>query len=184
MRTILPRRFYAALFLGTLLLAVSAAALAAGASSGDAPGAAGKTVAFQPPKTGAWIRVLKSRHLLQLYEGRTRIAEFGAAVGSNPGQKQKIGDRRTPEGVFSVAQIQDARAWTHDFRDGKGAIAGAYGPWFIRLKTGWNGIGIHGTHDPSSIGKNVTEGCIRLRNENLEKVRNALRVGAVVVIEP
>jgi lipoprotein-anchoring transpeptidase ErfK/SrfK len=66
----------------------------------------------------------------------------------------------------------------------KGAVAGAYGSWFIRLKTGWNGIGIHGTHDPTSIGKNVTEGCIRLRNEDLEKVKALVKVGTPVLIEP
>ena len=46
-------------------------------------------------------------------------------------------------------------------------IKGAYGPWFIRLKTPWKGIGIHGTHDPDSIGKDITEGCIRLKNSDL-----------------
>jgi hypothetical protein len=96
-RTSLLRSF-AVLALGVLLLGLSAAGVlaASGTSSGDVPGGPDKGVAFQPPKKGTWVRILKSRHLLQLYEGRTRIAEFGVAVGSNPGQKQRIGDRRTP----------------------------------------------------------------------------------------
>ena len=61
---------------------------------------------------------------------------------------------------------------------------GAYGPWFIRLKTGWNGIGIHGTHDPGSIGTDVTEGCIRLQNKDVEELKKQyIKVGLPVVIE-
>ena len=82
-----------------------------------------------------------------------------------------------------MLQIQNASYWTHDFRDGKGEIKGAYGPWFIRLKTPWRGIGIHGTHDPRSIGKNATEGCIRLRNEELKDLKEKyIKLSMVVVI--
>lgn len=133
---------------------------------------------------GAWLKIEKGVHRMTVYRGQVQVGTYGVAVGSNPGQKQKRGDRRTPEGEFTVVQIQDARAWTHDFKDGKGEIPGAYGPWFLRLKTGWNGVGIHGTHDPSSIGKNVTEGCIRLRNEDLEKVKRLVALGTRVVIVP
>ena len=69
------------------------------------------------------------------------------------------------------------------FKDGKGTIKGAYGPWFIRLKTGWSGIGIHGTHDPGSIGQRATEGCVRLRNDHLELLVKHVEPGLVVVIE-
>lgn len=112
-----------------------------------------------------------------------KIAEFPVAIGKNPGNKQKKGDMKTPEGSFEIEQIQDASHWTHDFRDGKGEIKGAYGSHFIRLLTPpHKGIGIHGTHDPSSIGKRVTEGCIRLRNEDLLKLVELVRVGMPVTI--
>lgn len=107
------------------------------------------------------------------------------ACGRNYGNKQKWGDMKTPEGVFSVSDIQDASSWTHDFGDGKGKIEGAYGPWFIRLSVpGHKGIGIHGTHDPFSIGTRVTEGCIRLKNEDLEELVPMVEVPMVVVITP
>lgn len=132
-----------------------------------------------------WLRIVKSEHCLYVMDGGKTLEKFGVAVGKNVGNKQKTGDCRTPEGSFTVQRIQDARSWTHDFKDGKGAIAGAYGPCFIRLKTGWNGVGIHGTHDPSSIGTNATEGCIRLLNKNVDKLRKAyVRPGTKVVIEP
>lgn len=131
-----------------------------------------------------WVKIVKERFRLYVNRGDQKIAAFPVAIGSNPGNKETVGDRRTPEGTFKVVQIQDASYWTHDFGDGKGPIDGAYGPLFIRLETGWKGIGIHGTHDPSSIGKRVTEGCIRLTNENVEILEGQIGIGTVVVITP
>lgn len=131
-----------------------------------------------------WVKIVKERFRLYVYRGEQKIAAFPVAIGSNPGNKEKVGDRRTPEGTFKIIQIQDASYWTHDFGDGKGPIDGAYGPVFMRLETGWKGIGIHGTHDPDSIEKMVTEGCIRLTNENVEILKGQIDIGTVVVITP
>lgn len=137
------------------------------------------------PENSMWIRIVKSRHTMYIYNGKELLRSYPIAVGRNAGNKQRIGDCRTPEGDFQVQQIQKADYWTHDFGDGKGPIEGAYGPWFIRIQAGsWKGIGIHGTHDPNSIGKNVTEGCIRLTNEDLGELKPKVHVGMKVVIEP
>lgn len=131
------------------------------------------------------IVISKETMTLKLYDVEGKIIyDFPVAVGVNYGNKQKPGDKKTPEGVFEIQQIQNASNWMHDFRDGKGAIAHAYGDWFIRLYAPpHKGIGIHGTHDPNSIGKRVTEGCIRLHNHNLNKLKPLVRVGMKVIIE-
>jgi lipoprotein-anchoring transpeptidase ErfK/SrfK len=137
------------------------------------------------PEDSMWIRIVKGRHVMYVYDGGALVRSYPVAVGENTGDKQKVGDRRTPEGTFEVQQMQKSDYWVHDFGDGKGPIEGAYGPWFIRLRAGpWKGIGIHGTHDPSSIGKNVTEGCIRLTNEDLRELKPKITLGMKVVIEP
>jgi hypothetical protein len=134
---------------------------------------------------GVSVLIEKKAHkLVVLKDGRT-VREYGVAVGKNSGDKQRVGDMRTPEGTFPVQQIQNASSWTHDFKDGKGAIRDAYGPLFIRLATPpWSGIGIHGTHDPNSIGADVTEGCIRLNNNDLREFRQMIAVGTRVTIKP
>lgn len=119
-----------------------------------------------------WLKIVKSDHELHVMNDNEVIKTYGIATGKNTGQKERVGDLRTPEGNFEVRQIQNSSCWQHDFKDGKGMIKGAYGPWFIRLKCGWKGIGIHGTHDPASIGKSVTEGCIRLKNSDLSDLKN------------
>lgn len=107
------------------------------------------------------------------------------AAGSAHGNKLKEGDMRTPEGVFTIVDIQNSSRWTHDFNDGKGKITGAYGRYFIRLKVpGHKGIGIHGTHLPESIGSRATEGCIRLHNNDLERLVTLIRPPMAVIITP
>ena len=62
-------------------------------------------------------------------------------------------------------------------------IAGAYGPYFIRLLTPpHRGIGIHGTHAPESIGTRATEGCIRMNNDDLRELRPYVEPGMKVEI--
>ena len=118
------------------------------------------------------ILINKSSHTLSLLKGDKLIKNYPVATGKNTGDKQRVGDNRTPTGNFKIVSIENASSWSHDFRDGKGKIAGAYGPWFLRLDAkGWRGIGIHGTHDPDSRGTNATEGCIRLSNEDIAELK-------------
>jgi lipoprotein-anchoring transpeptidase ErfK/SrfK len=43
---------------------------------------------------------------------------------------------------------------------------------------------IHGTNDPSTIGKNVSSGCIRLTNEDVKDLYNRVQIGAKVIVLP
>lgn len=118
------------------------------------------------------ILISKSKYTLSLLKGTELVKTYPVAVGRNKGDKQRVGDNRTPVGNFKIVSIENASSWSHDFHDGKGKIAGAYGPYFLRLDAkGWKGIGIHGTHDPASRGTNATEGCIRLSNEDIAELR-------------
>jgi lipoprotein-anchoring transpeptidase ErfK/SrfK len=132
---------------------------------------------------GTLIVVDKSDFTMEVFRNGKTMGQYGIAVGKNTGDKRNVGDMRTPEGEFPIVQIQNSSKWTHDFNDGKGNTKGAYGPYFIRLGTpGWTGIGIHGTHAPDSIGTNVTEGCIRLNNDDVQTLRKMVKVGDRVVI--
>ena len=137
------------------------------------------------PNDAHHIVISKESMTLNLYDSNNAlIFSFPVAVGKNYGNKQKVGDMKTPEGEFTIQQIQDASSWGHDFNDGKGYINNCYGNWFIRLKTPpHSGIGIHGTHDPNSIGTRATEGCIRLNNADLDKLKPLVKVGMKVTIE-
>ena len=148
--------------------------------------AEGVVVADGDKAKASHIIISKQDFTLSLYDSDDRlVCRFPVAVGKNYGNKQRSGDMKTPEGDFSIQQIQPASDWGHDFGDGKGWIPNCYGNWFIRLKTPpHRGIGIHGTHAPESIGTRATEGCIRLRNADLDSLKPLVRVGMPVAILP
>jgi hypothetical protein len=45
-----------------------------------------------------------------------------------------------------------------------------------------DGYGIHGTNAPESIGRSVSHGCVRLRNEDIEKLYDMVPIGTPVYI--
>ena len=130
-------------------------------------------------------------YVCEVVDGDTvKRVHYPVCVGKAKGQKQKKGDMRTPEctadNPFVITEIKDASQWYHDFGDGRGSIL-SYGNWFMRLKTpGFSGIGIHGsTNNESSVPGRGSEGCIRLRDDDLIQLKeNYAFVGMRVVILP
>ena len=45
------------------------------------------------------------------------------------------------------------------------------------------GYGIHGTTEPDKIGQQVTAGCVRMRNEEVEELYTLIPVGTEVTIQ-
>ena len=128
-------------------------------------------------------------YVCEVVDGDTiKRVHYPVCVGLNKGQKEKKGDMKTPEctavNPFTITEIVDASKWYHDFGDGRGSIL-SYGNWFMRLKTpGHSGIGIHGsTNNESSVPGRGSEGCIRLRNNDLDDLKeNYAFVGMKVII--
>lgn len=140
---------------------------------------------YQPDMTRGFIFISKTDMTLTLVDSLGQaVATYPMACGRNIGPKTVKGDNKTPEGYFLLQNIHESSAWGHDFHDGKGFIRNAYGPYFLRLQTGFNGIGIHGTHAPESIGTRASEGCIRLENNNVAALRQKVKLGMPVIIGP
>ncbi|MDE7136788.1 MAG: L,D-transpeptidase, partial [Muribaculaceae bacterium] len=143
-------------------------------------------------KKKSFIVISKLNETLSVYADidgdTTLVARYPVCLSKNKGNKQKVGDMKTPESTmekpFTIQQIQDASTWHHDFKDGRGNIR-AYGNWFLRLRTpGHSGIGIHGsTNNESSVPGRASEGCIRLRDADIDNLKaNYAYVGMPVII--
>lgn len=151
-----------------------------------------------------FIVISKHEYRLYVYEkvasDTVLVAHYPVCYAKRTGQKTKSGDMSTPDGsmknYFTISQIQNASSWTHDFKDGRGTIK-AYGPWFMRLSltkaTNLNeavrsnrSIGIHGSSgNRESVPGNDSEGCIRLRNEDVDHLKvHYAQVGTKVVVKP
>lgn len=74
----------------------------------------------------------------------------------------------TPLGTFSV--VEKAK-WGEGF-----------GTRWLGLDVPWGKYGIHGTNKPGSIGGNLSGGCVRMQNRNVEELYDYVEVGTLVII--
>jgi lipoprotein-anchoring transpeptidase ErfK/SrfK len=129
---------------------------------------------------GYYIIINKTKHKLHLYKDGVLLKTYPVATGRNKKDKSSVGDLATPEGHFNVASINASIKSRYICpKTGRQSKPGVYGPWFFVLNTqsgafsgkSWTGIGIHGTSSPSSIGKSVSHGCIRLYSKDITEIR-------------
>ena len=128
---------------------------------------------WQPKQNEYWIRVNKAKMQLTLYKGTETVLTYPIACGRGNGfKKTSRFDFITPTGTFNIWRvIQDAREILYDPKwfDEPGEPYPAYGTKLISFYNNWQ-IAIHGTGSPRSIGKRVTHGCIRLRNQDINNL--------------
>lgn len=113
------------------------------------------------------------------------VTSFPVGLGEN---------NSTPTGRFTIKDKTAKPGWTNPRTNetfAPGDPKNPIGAYWIRLvgtedaTRDIQGYGIHGTIDPNSIGKQMSMGCIRLRDADIEAVFNLLTDGATtVVIKP
>ncbi len=146
--------------------------------------------------TGAYIVVNTSDNHFFLYKGRKLIRDGVCSTGKNErlvvGGKKKEYVFYTPFGVRTVQGKQPNPVWAKPdwafIEDGlpipppgdpsrfESGTLGAY-----KLVLG-DGYMIHGTIYKRFMGQNVTHGCIRLLDDDLEAVYKTLEIGSKVYI--
>ena len=81
----------------------------------------------------------------------------------------------SPEGTFTIVTQIPEPTW---YTKGRIVPPGKTNPLGTRwLGLSAKGYGIHGTNVPSSIGKNASHGCIRMRNRDVEQLFKMVAVG-------
>jgi lipoprotein-anchoring transpeptidase ErfK/SrfK len=96
----------------------------------------------------------------------------------------------TPTGLYSISNKAVNPAWSAPNRPWAGLYAGrtvAGGAPDNPLKARWlgivNGVGIHGTGDPGSIGTRASHGCIRMTVPDVIDLYPRVPVGTPVLIK-
>jgi hypothetical protein len=74
----------------------------------------------------------------------------------------------TPLGSFKIVE--------------KGHWGEGFGSRWIGLNVPWGKYGIHGTNKPNSIGSNVSAGCIRMNNRDVEELYSKVSNNTIVLI--
>jgi murein L,D-transpeptidase YafK len=151
---------------------------------------------FHPHPDGeVYLVVVKSNYELQVYDKDGWYATYPAVFGSKSlDDKMVQGDRKTPEGTFHIRSKRPHEKWSKimdlDFptaadiakfndRKARGLIP-------RNAKIG-DGIAIHGTwpHDERAVDayQMWTNGCVSLKNEDMDEVYSITPVGAKVIIQ-
>lgn len=119
------------------------------------------------------LTVSKSRNDLVVTLDGKFFKRYRVSTGENA---------KTPVGTFKIVDKIPQPAWHKP-----GAKAIPYGHPDNLLGTHWlaldlPGYGLHGTWEPESIGKQVSAGCVRMLNSDIEELYTILPKGTVVVI--
>lgn len=120
------------------------------------------------------IAINTASRILTIYEGQTKIAMYPVGVGtvSTP----------TPVGTYTVQNKEVNPTWV-DPADTKVQIpSGPDNPLGYRWIGFNNTYGIHGTNRPDTVGGYVSNGCVRMHEEDVEKVYDMVHVGAPVTV--
>ncbi len=90
----------------------------------------------------------------------------------------------TPEGVFTVTvKAENPYYRKHDIPGGDlRNPLGARWIGFDALNTDGRIYGIHGTNQPDSIGQYISNGCVRLRNADVERLYQQVSLGTKILI--
>jgi lipoprotein-anchoring transpeptidase ErfK/SrfK len=119
------------------------------------------------------VDIALGAHTLAVYEGDALLAEHPIGVGT--------ASTPTPGGKYYIKELLEP--------PDPGGPYGVYAyglSGFSNVLDEFNGgdgvIGIHGTNDPSSIGSDVSHGCIRLTNEAITEMVGILPLGTPVHI--
>jgi murein L,D-transpeptidase YafK len=150
----------------------------------DLPASVGK------PFSADSIVVEKSSRRLSLFRRGARVRTYLVALGQQPvGDKVRIGDKRTPEGLFHI-EARNPRSRFHL------ALRISYPDAAHRARARALGVSpggdimIHGLpRRQAFVGAahrdfDWTEGCIAVTNEEIEEIWGAVPVGTPIHIKP
>lgn len=118
------------------------------------------------------IFVDKSQNILILKDGNEIVKSYRVSTGEN---------NSTPVGDFTITTKLVDPVWFN-----RGVVVPPDSPQNV-LGSRWLGFdypgyGIHGTVEPDNIGKQVTAGCVRMRNEDVEELYGIVPTGTKVSV--
>jgi lipoprotein-anchoring transpeptidase ErfK/SrfK len=139
------------------------------------------TTAELAKKYPAVLVVNRGAFKLTLYKDLKPYKTYGIAVGQ--------AGLETPAGLYSIQNKAINPAWHVPNSDWAGDLAGKVisgddpsNPIKARWLGVYDGVGVHGTGDPGSIGSAASHGCIRMRIPEVIELYDQVPVGAPIYI--
>ncbi|HEY5815648.1 MAG TPA: L,D-transpeptidase/peptidoglycan binding protein [Solirubrobacterales bacterium] len=141
------------------------------------PEVTGEEVAAEYP---TYLTLERATYTLRLWKDLKLAKTYTVAVGQE--------GLETPEGLYHIQDKQVEPTWHVPESDWAGSLAGQSippGP-SNPLKARWMGIyegaGIHGTEETSSLGTAASHGCVRMAISDVEELYDEVEVGTPIYI--
>ncbi|NMB46444.1 MAG: L,D-transpeptidase [Firmicutes bacterium] len=145
------------------------------------------------PSQGKYVIIAKSTNILYFYTDGKLVKRYRVATGQDPAF--------TPEGKFEITQKavldtelqgpRTAKAHEQNPQLGSRWLGLGVPPQADKREPGSDprapvGLkyGIHGTNEPSSIGKHISGGCIRMHDHDIKELYELVELGTLVEIRP
>ncbi|MFO1090723.1 MAG: L,D-transpeptidase [Hyphomicrobiales bacterium] len=147
-----------------------------------------QTVQYTGPEAAGTVVVDPHAHFLYFVLGGGQAIRYGVGVGRAgfewSGDAEIRMKRKWPRWVpprEMVDRDQHAKDWVNGMPGGPGNPLGARA---LYLYSGGKDtmFRIHGTNEPTSIGKSMSSGCIRMLNEDVVDLFDRVEVGTKVVV--
>lgn len=113
-----------------------------------------------------------------LFQGEAFVASYPVAIG-RPGWE-------TPLGHFQISDMQINPTWISP-HTGQVVPPGPNNPigdrWIEFASKGEFKIGFHGTNRPNSVGLASSDGCLRMRRNDLHQLYVSVQIGTPVIVQ-
>jgi hypothetical protein len=141
------------------------------------PAVTTKEVATEYP---SYLTLDRGSYTLRLWKNLKLVKTYTVAVGQE--------GLETPEGLYEIQEKEENPTWHVPESDWAGSLAGQVippGP-SNPIKARWMGIfegaGIHGTEETSSLGTAASHGCVRMSIPDVEDLYDQVEVGTPIYI--
>ena len=128
--------------------------------------------AVQVGQTGYRLKLDREHFSLSLWHGCKLRRRFRVGIG--------VGDTPTPVGKFYLSSLLKPPTPNGVYGDYAYGLS-AFSDKLVNWPAGGI-VGLHGTNDPSSIGRRSSHGCIRMNNKDIDYLVKLLPLGTPIAI--
>lgn len=128
----------------------------------------------------SYLTLDRNSYTLRLWKNLKLAKTYTVAVGAE--------GFATPEGLYQIESMEENPVWNVPESDWAGSLAGQTippGP-SNPIKARWMGIfegaGIHGTEETSSLGTAASHGCVRMAIPDVEELYDEVEIGTPVYL--
>jgi len=128
----------------------------------------------------SYLTLDRSTFTLRLWKNLKLAKTYTVAVGME--------GLETPEGLYQIEAMEENPVWNVPESDWAGSLAGQTippgpsNPIKARWMAIYEGAGIHGTEETSSLGSAASHGCVRMAIPDVEELYDQVEVGTPIFI--